>query len=214
MIKNSFMIDLTDGKPTGYSYAGITIEAVHPYTKGFEGPYTPSKPTNAVDDPELATGSNPYWYGKYHKGPRIGKGGLGDGWCSINNGHILKITAQKTNDFREWTTLWFSNNNILAATNKIGFRAYIKLVKGSVVGIGVDAGYVGEARGQIRITKEDCDNSPQGWYYIDEIVDTHQVTLPFYNNFVIGFSKNEDIEAYLALPYAYIPMGSRPGITN
>jgi len=41
LIRNAYMNLLNSKAPAGYSEEGnITLEAVHPFTKGFEGPYT------------------------------------------------------------------------------------------------------------------------------------------------------------------------------
>ena len=212
LILNSFMIDIENGKPKGYSYIGIEIEAVHPFTKGFEGPYTAEKPLNAVDNPEYATKSNPYWYGVYNKGPRISRGGLADGWGGISNGHILKITAPDIRDKSDdetpsWRTLWFSQRK-LAHTQHIGFRCWVKIVKGSGIAMGVDAGL---NHGRVLpnfISKEITEQAPQGWYLIDKIIRTSDVVNPLGSNFALGFPRDE-IEVYIALPYAYIPFGQK-----
>jgi hypothetical protein len=208
LIANSFMIDVDSntGAPVGYSAQGVTIQAVHPFTKAFEGPYVAEKPANAVDDPELADADHPYWFGRYYKGPRIGRGGLADGWCGIANGHILKITAP-ANTTGDWKTVWFPAKR-LAHVTKVGFRAWLKIVKGSRVGFGTDSGYQGIARGHI-ITKEEADSHPQGWMLVDIVVGTSDVVQPISTNFVVGFDHADEIEVYIALPYAYIPFGTK-----
>ena len=66
LIANSFMTEVEADIPVGYSYSGVQIEAVHPYTQAFEGPYIPERPATAFDDPKLATLANPYFYGVYY----------------------------------------------------------------------------------------------------------------------------------------------------
>jgi hypothetical protein len=61
-------------------------------------------------------------------------------------------------------------------------------------------------------TKQQTDAAPQGWMFLDFVVGTSQVTQPLTSNFALGFSRSENIEAYLALPYAYIPAAAAPGI--
>jgi len=212
LVSNSFMIDLEDGKPVGFWSIGVDIEAVHPFTKGFEGPYVAEKPTNAVDSPEYATADNPYWYGRYYKGPRISRGGLADGWGGIGNGHILKITAPDIRDKSDdetpiWRTLWLPQRK-LAHTTQVGFRCYLKIVKGSGVSFGVDAGYDHGRRLPNFISKEKTDESLQGWHLVDIVVGTSDVVRPLSSNFCIGFPR-EEIEVYIALPYAYIPFGQK-----
>ena len=209
LISNSFMIELEEALPLGFGYSGVQIEAVHPYTHAFEGPYVENKPSTAVDDITLATQSTPYWFGRYNKGPRISRGGLADGWNGIGTGHILKITASPS-DTRSWTTVYFPMAR-LASTNQIGFRGYLKIVQGTSAGFGTDSGYQGSPRGYT-VTKNQTDAAPQGWLKLAFTRGTSQVTRPMSSNFCLGFRRDEPIEAYLALPYAYIPAGASPGI--
>lgn len=210
LIANSFMTEVEEGIPVGYSYSGVQIEAVHPYTQAFEGPYIAERPATAVDDPNLATLANPFWYGVYWKGPRLGRGGLGDGWAGISNGHILKITATP-DEGKGWTTVWMPMARA-AATERVGFRGFLKIVQGSAAGFGTDSGYMGYGGTGHVVTKQQTDAAPQGWMFLDFVVGTSQVTQPLTSNFALGFSRSENIEAYLALPYAYIPAAAAPGI--
>lgn len=100
LIRNSWMDLLNDTVPAGFDSvrSNLVLEAVHPYTKGFEGPYTPREPDSHADSVDAATGEQPYWFGVYHKGTRVARGGLADGWHSFTNGHILKITGDNTGD--------------------------------------------------------------------------------------------------------------------
>ena len=54
LIKNSLMedVDATGPRPVpiGYTAAGLTLEAVHPHTQGFEGVYADAAPPEAVLD--------------------------------------------------------------------------------------------------------------------------------------------------------------------
>lgn len=212
LISNSFMRQVESGIPVGYSCSGCTIEAIHPFTKAFEAPYVQARPAGATSDAELATLANPFWFGGYDKGPRLGRGGLADGWGGIGGGHILKITAMP-NPARDWTTVWFPMARP-AATNQIGFRGFIKLVQGSGAGFGTDSGLGIIGPSGHHISKAQCDAAPQGWLALDFFVGTSQVTLPLSANFCLGFSRDEPVEAYLALPYAYIPAAARPGIVE
>ena len=210
LIANSFMTKVDAGIPVGYSYTGVTIEAVHPFTKGFEGPYIPERPTNAANDPNLATMANPFWYGVYNKGPRLWRGGLADGWCGIANGNILKITASPDSS-KFWTTVFLPMART-AAADRIGFRGFLKIVQGSAAGFGSDSGYQGNGSTGHVVTKAQTDAAAQGWMFLDFVVDTSQVTSMFNANFALGFSRLENIEVYLALPYAYIPAAASPGV--
>ncbi|MBM2886803.1 hypothetical protein JFK97_20660 [Chromobacterium phragmitis] len=84
LISNSHMTLLDENAiPAGFSVLGngAVIKAVHPFTKGYEGPYLEMKPANATaTSPANATQDNPYWYGKFYMGARSERGGLADGW--------------------------------------------------------------------------------------------------------------------------------------
>lgn len=131
LIKNAFMQEVENGVPKGFTGNGLKIEAVHPFTHGFEGPYVSECPANATDDPTQATKDKPYWYGKYNMGPRVGRGGLSTGWGqgSIANGHILKTTAE-IGAADEHRMIRFTAQR-LAAHDKLWFRCYVKIVRGS-----------------------------------------------------------------------------------
>ncbi|HEY1165356.1 MAG TPA: hypothetical protein VGE90_09305, partial [Chitinophaga sp.] len=97
LIRNSYMDLIEGGRPVGFNYNGaMSVQAVHPYTKGFEGPYLSAAPAGAAASPEDATETNPYWYGAFNKGPRATRGGLADGWGSLPGGKILRITGNNT----------------------------------------------------------------------------------------------------------------------
>ena len=202
LIDNAFMSRVTDGKPDGFGTRGdVVIEAVHPYTKAFEGPYTETKPSNAVDDPEQATQDAPYWFGRYNKGPRIWRGGLADGWGCICDGHILKITkpANSSTDGFNSVTFPFKKRAIV---DLVIFSAYIKIVKGSRIGFGTDSGYMGTPRGHI-VTRDETLNAPQGWHRVAAVIGTSNNNISS-SNFLLGFEASEEVEVYLALPSAFI----------
>ena len=99
-----------------------------------------------------------------------------------------------------------------AATERMGFRGFLKIVQGSRAGFGVDSGYMGYGPMGHVITKQETDAAPQGWKFLDFVVGTSQVVQHLSSNFVLGFDRSENIEAYLALPYAFIPAAAAPGI--
>ncbi len=205
LIRDSFVrhLDPDTGKPLYFGARGdVVVEAVHPFTKAFEGPYTEEKPSNAVDDPELATADNPYWFGRENKGPRISRGGLADGWGGISDGNILKITKPANTSTEGFQSVDFSGTR-LAATDQIVFEAYVKIVKGNRIGFGADSGYLGSAGGHI-VTKEQTLSAPQGWQKVSAIIGTSNVVQPFSSNFLLGFDAADEIEMYMALPTAYI----------
>ncbi|NEN98163.1 MAG: hypothetical protein F6K50_22395, partial [Moorea sp. SIO3I7] len=197
LIRNSYMNILDGNKPAGYRVLGnVNLEAAHPYTKGFEGPYVAEKPSNAASSVDTATQANPYWFRRYYKGSRASRGGLADGWNGLPDGRILKITG---NNSAVHTSVMFPfESNVL--TNKVHFKAWLKITSGSKVGFGVDSGYRNVVRGLI-ITKEQTDDAPDGWYQIDAVIGTSEVTSLNGLAFSMGIEASGSFEVYLALPY-------------
>eukprot|EP00730_Choanoeca_flexa_P007226 TRINITY_DN12298_c6_g3_i1.p1 TRINITY_DN12298_c6_g3~~TRINITY_DN12298_c6_g3_i1.p1 ORF type:complete len:516 (+),score=111.63 TRINITY_DN12298_c6_g3_i1:643-2190(+) len=208
IISNSLMTDVdANSKPTGFvahtypGSAGVTLsfEAVHPYTLCFEGPYLPTKPSNAAASCEQATQSNPFYFGRYYKGPRAGRGGLGDGWGGIGNGKILKVWGSRTSDNRIWVkppvvSRWL--------TNKVLFRAWIKIVKGAFR-IATDVGITPT------LTKTQTDAGPDGWLFVNQLVAKSHTVNQGGNRYALIFmalgppetNLKGDFEFYIALPY-------------
>jgi hypothetical protein len=215
LINNSYMYLLDGSKPAGYNVDGnITIEAVHPFTKGFEGPYCPTAPAGAAASVDEATANTPYWFGVHNKGSRIWRGGLADGWYSYADGHILKITGN-SNSNNCLVTFPFERN-VFPKTYR--FRAWIKIVNADWVGFGTDAGYnYGQykCQGNFSITKAQADAATDGWLFIDKTITFSSTTLLNGLVFSMGFS-GQNIEVYLALPQLtpVDPTGWRSSITD
>lgn len=203
VIKNSFMDQVDESSiPVGYEiYNGsnLTIQAVHPYTKGFEGPYASVQPSNAtaasVDD---ATESTPYWFGSSNMGPRTVRGGMSNGWHSFGNGKILKITGDNTGTHSSVNFPFESN----VLTNQVRFRAWVKISSGTSISFGPDAGYKHRTAGST-ITKTIADQAVDGWYRIDEVITISKVTSFDGLSFSIGVN-GSGIEAYVALPHLQV----------
>ncbi|BDU51690.1 hypothetical protein [Haliovirga abyssi] len=210
LINNGFMNELnSDGKtPKGYSTTGMTIEAVHPYTKAFEGPYVATSPANATKDVESATKTTPYWFRRYYKGPRISRGGLGDGWNGRGDGHILKVTGNVSKDARGYQIVRLPYVGPVVNGGKIHFSVWIKIVKGDYVCFGTDAGYdngSGSIRRGTTIYKTTTDKGAQGWYKWEFNTTISETTRLGGNQCSLGFEavgNDGPIEIYLALPYA------------
>ncbi|NEO72974.1 hypothetical protein [Moorena sp. SIO3H5] len=230
LIRNSYMNILDGNKPAGYTTQGnVTLEAAHPFTKGFEGPYVGEKPANAADSVDDATEENPYWFGRSNKGARIKRGGLAGGWVSFNDGRILKITGDNSG---ESTIVYFpfdGQGNILSK-KYVHFKAWLKISSGKQVKFGENAGLsnnFAHPHWGIGITKEQSDNAPDGWYRVDLVIPTSEVTKLGGQSFSMGIEGDEDdglFEVYLALPYlanldndSWLPsvsdMLSRDGLT-
>ncbi|NES45297.1 hypothetical protein, partial [Moorena sp. SIO2C4] len=227
LIRNSYMNILDGNKPAGYSVFGnVTLEAAHPFTKGFEGPYVGKKPANAADSVDDATEENPYWFGRTNKGARIKRGGLADGWASFRDGRILKITGDNSGPHTMILFTFESRGNFL--TKKyVHLKAWLKISSGKQVGFGELAGWSNKVRGGIGITKEQSDNAPDGWYRVDGVIPTSEVTRFGGQSFSMGIAGDDadgSFEVYLALPYlanldndSWLPsvsdMLSRDGLT-
>ncbi|AFD06642.1 prefoldin domain-containing protein [Solitalea canadensis] len=220
LIRNSYMDILDGSKPAGYStYGNVVIEAVHPFTKGFEGISAATKPANAALTVDDATAMNPYWFGVYNKGGRIARGGLADGWNAFTGGNILKITGDNAGGS---TSVFFPfERNVLI--RKVRFRAWVKIVKGEFVGFGNDSGLSSTYWGTT-FTKQTTDQALDKWYFIDMIIQPSQNTSLNGLVFSMGIKGSPDFEVYLALPHlsieganAWLPsvtdMISRNGLT-
>lgn len=188
LLKDSFMQYGTEF----YAAAGVTIEAVHPFTKAFEGPYVETKPSSATDDPSLATKENPYWYGRYNKGPRLSRGGLADGWGGISNGNILKITKEASQTQPTSFNSVFFTQTKMALHNRVRFRAYLYIEEGSC-SFGTDAGHVGIHRGK----KFD---EIGVWIPVDFEIGVSETVIITSSAFCMGFDYKEKTTAFLALP--------------
>jgi hypothetical protein len=202
MIKNTYMDVVTNGVPDGYGAAGVAIAAVHPYTKGFEGPYTMNQPSNTVTNSADATEAAPFWFGQYTKGPRFPNwgGGLADGWGGLGGGKILKVTGASVSG-TENRQVYFPMARRTYAS-RLGFRAWIHLAKGPEIRFGSHAGWQNNGGG-ISFSKAEIDACPQGWKFVDFVIDTNSGMFVHGNCMAMGFSCNSEIEAYIAMPYLY-----------
>ncbi|PMG66760.1 hypothetical protein [Vibrio lentus] len=215
LYKNSLMRAVeSDGRPVGYASRGCTIEAVHPFTKGFEGPYCKTKPQNAVDDVDSATRETPYWYGVYNKGTRIRRGGLGDGWSGIRDGNILKITSKPETG----TKSVYIGVDTLGKLATVRIRAWVKVVSGTLY-MGSTSGYYDVKSGSqygLRnpITKADTEVAEDGWLFIDRTINISEITNLNGNAFCFGLHNGEESEIYIALPHLSVPMRNENMLTS
>ncbi|PHM33429.1 putative E14 prophage tail fiber protein [Xenorhabdus mauleonii] len=210
LFSNSMMRSVEpEGHPTNYSAVGCTIQAVHPYTKGFEGIYTETAPSNVAPDPDSANENNPYWYGRYYLGARMGRGGLGNGWGSINSGKILKITSTAFSGKDKYFKIPVETHGVF---EQLGIRFWVKIVKGKF-GMGTDSGYKANERGDLGlgyiIEKADANSAQDGWLFVEKLISISRVTTLQDNAIMFGLPYYEDCEIYLALPYLYVPMSNK-----
>lgn len=208
LYKNSLMRAVeSDGRPTGFSSSGCILEAVHPFTKGFEGPYVAEKPATAVETVDAATGDNPYWYGRYNKGTRNWRGGLADGWYGISDGHILKITSDPKAQHKQIKP----TVEALGKFSQVRVRFWIKIVSGTFY-MGSTSGYYnGRTKAQTRnnpITKAQTDAAADGWLYVDKVIGISEVTNLNGHAFCWGVNCDEVCEIYIAQPHLSVPMRS------
>ena len=191
--KNAFLLG---GDLTGYGTAGqLKIEAVHPNTKAFEGPYTPTKPSTATSDPHSATTSKPYWFGRYNCGPRVGRGGLANGWGSASNGRILKITKPYNSDYSSSYAHSYAHRLMISVDkfhrNNFRFRCWMYVAKGKTSGYAlrtIDDG------GDFSVP------SIKKWHLVDVVLSTSHVTYG-YLSFSMKFA--DEGEVYMAMPQIY-----------
>ncbi|MBT2869769.1 hypothetical protein JQK19_21280 [Chromobacterium violaceum] len=209
LIQNSHMTQLNEnGVPIGFSVLGngAAIKAVHPFTKGYEGPYIDQRPATASNSPADASETAPYWYGVHYMGPRSGRGGLADGWGGMTNGRIMKITAPNVPRAVGFRSVYLGAK-FPVSTEVVYFSAWFYIVKGSI-GLGVDAGYSGTVDsfnpGSTIIDKKMTDAAPDGWYRFSGLVGISRVTTLGQQQFCLAIGEG-DIEAYMALPYLAVP---------
>lgn len=207
LINNGMMSRLSGSVPTGYSVlkyscddCSATIEAVHTYTKCFEGPYTATKGTNTVDNCDDATGSNPYWFRRYYMGPRIGRGGMGGGgWGGRSDGKVLKITGSRNSGANIFVNVPVESRHVSA---RMIFRCYLKIIKGGAT-FGTDQG----TGVQWRSSDTAAATATQGWLHVHKEQSsshmanqehTHAWNLKLFGE---GDGNYGDFEIYFALPY-------------
>ena len=207
LFSNSLMRSVeAEGHPTDYEFSGCTLEAVHPYTKGFEGCYTDTAPAGSAPFVDSATEASPYWYGRYHKGSRINRGGLAGGWGGISDGKILKITstaAVQSKFFRIPVKTF-------GLFTRVGVRFWVKVIKGRI-GYGQDNGFYKGDKNQLSntITRDMTEAATDGWLLVDQVVGVSEVTAIAGNVFMFGLPDYEDCEVYIAMPYLYVPMAGK-----
>tara|TARA_B100001094_G_scaffold333445_1_gene412459 strand:- start:4212 stop:5066 length:855 start_codon:yes stop_codon:yes gene_type:complete len=209
---NSLMRSVeSDGRPTGFAAYGCSIQAVHPFTKGFEGPYVETKPAHAVDDVELATKEQPYFYGKYRKGDRHWRGGLGDGWEGLSDGHILKIQSAAKDESKIIRIPVSAYGHF----NHLGLRVWVKIVKGELF-YGRTAGYhttYGNHKQNV-LNRSITDAASQGWYYLDEVFEIgSEISALKSHGFQFGLPHDQDCEIYIGMPYLYNVMSPKAMLT-
>ncbi|WP_199154421.1 hypothetical protein [Chromobacterium sp. ASV23] len=216
LISNSHMIQIDENAiPAGFSVVGngAVIKAVHPFTRGYEGPYTDVKPANATaNTPTDANQDNPFWFGVNYMGGRSQRGGLADGWGGLKTGHIMKITAPNVARAGGFRSVFFGVKLPLS-TSVVYFSAWFYIAKGSL-GMGGDAGYMWDSNGMqfnpgsVVIDSKITASAADGWYRYSGLIGISQVTTLGGAQFSIGIGEGE-VEAYMALPYLAIPFNSR-----
>ncbi|KFA98776.1 hypothetical protein [Vibrio sp. ER1A] len=195
-----------EGHPTGFEFVGCTLEAVHPYTKGFEGCYTGTAPSNVAPTPDSANESNPYWYGRYNLGPRMYRGGLSGGWGGISDGKILKITSTAS----AGSKFFRIPVETFGVFQKLGMRFWIKIVNGKV-GMGNDNGLWSGSSNRLGnvIEKSEADTGDDGWFLVDKVISIAQASAVSGNVLNFGLPHDQNCEVYIALPFLYIPMAGK-----
>jgi len=180
---NAFLIN----GATGYGASGnVSVSAAHPFTKGFEGPYTPEKGTATAASLDVASAIQPYWFGRYNKGPRARRGGLGGGWQGIGNGNILKLSKPAGGQHNYGNSCVFSLTHHVKLNSFI-FRAYVWVQEGPLVfGFGpYDAG------GDIGVP------TAREWHPVNQRINSSEVTSK--DNWRIRLKSEGPQEIYIAM---------------
>jgi hypothetical protein len=183
---NAFLHDLGNGHLDGWGQRGdVTIQAVSPLTRGFEGKYIPTRENGMVDRDELATESTPRWFGVYNKGPRVRRGGLYDGWGGQSGGKILKI-HKPAGELHAYLNSCMFQLIETFKRRKFRFRGYVWIEAGA---LSFDIGNTSDG-GQINIP------SAKQWHFIDIIVNQSEVCSTYMN---INIDHSEECELYIAM---------------
>ena len=155
------------GSLTGYSAIGsCSIAAVSPYTKGFEGPYTPTIGSATAANLDSATASTPFWYGVFNIGPRMGRGGMTGGFGGTGDGNLLKITssAGASKSYYDGCQI---NLTAPVKRNQLRFRAWVWCESGTYNQFSISLVDTGTT---IVIPNYNT------WTYVDAIIGMSQVT--------------------------------------
>ncbi|ODB41069.1 hypothetical protein BB427_11295 [Pseudoalteromonas sp. BMB] len=184
--KNAFLQPVDGKSPLdGFGAMGsVEIEAVHPFTKGFEGPYLSDAPAEVAETIDEATQEKPFYYGRYYKGPRASRGGLSDGYGGVPNGNILKI-FKPAGEHHFWKNSVFINVDSFKH-NQLRFRAYVYVARGPA---SFDVSYLDDG-GQITIP------SVGQWHFIDEVITKSEVTKGF---LTLNIDHADECELYIAM---------------
>lgn len=203
LVRNSYMSVVDSaGKPVGFagSSANVVLQAMHPFTRCFEGPYTATPPAGAAATCDAGTSANPYWFGVYNKGSRASRGGLADGWHSVPDGRILRITGDNSGT-HTFVSLPYEVNVL---TNQVLLKGWLKIAQGTRAGFGVDCGYTNYFSCTYQVSKTQAQAAPDGWYAMDTLIGLSEVTS--LDNLALsmgiqGEGPTSAFEVYLALPY-------------
>ena len=176
------------------STGGVSLSTVHPFEKGFEGPYTESQgDKNAFAlDIAGATEESPYYFGRYNKGPRAKRGGLSDGWHALGSGRVLKIVKASGDAHRY-------NNSVVLTMPQSVKSTHIRM-KGFIYTEYDTAIYIG------RTDSGELLSVPKGdWMYIDKVFNTSEV---FSSSIHLAFTSSNYSEVYLALPSFFVEVNT------
>ncbi len=179
LLSNGQMRQLDEnGKPKGYDihyYNKVdaatfgNFTSVSPLFRCFEGRYvdttaegffenTPHSTT--CDD---ATQDKPFYFGRYTKGSRLGRGGMVDGWMSSPGGRIGRIQGFKALASGECVRLGLPINSMMSASD-MRIRMWVKITKGS---ISWSSGVCG---GNSWVTKAKADAAEDGCFFYDSMM--------------------------------------------
>jgi len=197
---NSFMrSSYSGGSLGGYGATGsCSIAAMSPNHKGFEGPYTPTQGGATAASLDAATSSTPYWYGVFNIGPRMGRGGLANGWGGIGDGNILRITAP-ANTSRNYYDGCTIGLPYPIKRNYLRFRGWVWIQSGTMNTFWISIIDAGQS-----VTIPNYNT----WTYVDQLCGMSQVTDTDCRINFLYSSDTRAVEMYFAMINITIPEGT------
>jgi hypothetical protein len=197
---NSFMrSSYSGGALGGFGATGsCSITAMSPNTKGFEGPYQSSQGSATAASPDAATAGTPYWYGVYNLGPRMGRGGLANGWGGLGDGNILRMTAP-ANTSRNYYDGCTIGLPYPIKRNYLRFRGWVWIQSGTMNTFWISIIDAGQA-----ITIPNYNT----WTYVDQLCGMSQVTDADCRINFLYSSDTRAVEMYFAMINITIPEGT------
>jgi len=187
----AFVGDTDEERLQGWGATGdVSLETVHPYEKGFEGPYTDTASVENAIAPDIASATQqmPFFYGAHNKGPRMGRGGMAGGFQGISTGRVLKITKQ--------AGVADTHDNSVIVTLPQHVKSSDLYMRGFIYTEYEAEVYVGRVNSSTKIPLIKGE-----WTCID---DSFNATGVFSKLIYLNLRSADYVEVYLALPSFYV----------